>query len=65
MRRLAGQGLGIVFVTSDLEEVLSLSDRIIVLADGRITATFDAAEADAAQVASAAAPATSLLEDAA
>jgi hypothetical protein len=35
------------------------------MADGRIAATFDAAEADAARVASAATPATSLLEDAA
>ena len=63
MRQLAGQGLGIVFVTSDLDEVLSLSDRIVVMANGRITATFDAAEADAARVAQAAAP--TLQEDAA
>nr|WP_245218560.1 sugar ABC transporter ATP-binding protein [Rubellimicrobium aerolatum] len=65
MRHLAGEGLGIVFVTSDLDEVLSLSDRIAVMADGRVTAILDAAEADAAKVASAAAPATSRLEDAA
>ena len=31
MRGLAAQGLGIVFVTSDLDEVLALSDRIAVM----------------------------------
>jgi erythritol transport system ATP-binding protein len=40
MRRLAADGLGILFVTSDLEEVLALSDRILVMADGRITGSF-------------------------
>ncbi|OCX65655.1 sugar ABC transporter ATP-binding protein [Thioclava sp. SK-1] len=42
MRHLAAQGLGIVFVTSDLEEVLGLSDRILVMSDGRITGEFTA-----------------------
>ena len=32
MRRLAADGLGILFVTSDLDEVLALSDRILVMA---------------------------------
>lgn len=41
MRQLAAEGLGIIFVTSDLEEVMSLSDRIIVMSDGRITGEFD------------------------
>jgi erythritol transport system ATP-binding protein len=45
MRDLACSGLGILFVTSDLEEVLALSDRILVMADGRITAQLDAHEA--------------------
>lgn len=40
MRELAAQGLGIIFVTSDLEEVLGLSDRIIVMSNGRITGEF-------------------------
>jgi len=45
MRRLAAEGLGIVFVTSDLDEVLSLSDRILVMSNGRITAEYPRAEA--------------------
>ena len=40
MRKLASDGLGIIFVTSDLEEVISLSDRIIVMSNGRITGEF-------------------------
>ena len=49
MRRLAAEGMAIMFVTSDLEEVMSLSDRIIVMSNGRITGEFtpkDTAEAD-------------------
>ncbi|MEF2549806.1 sugar ABC transporter ATP-binding protein [Aurantimonas sp. A2-1-M11] len=40
MRKLAADGLGIVFVTSDLEEVMSLSDRILVMSNGRVTGEF-------------------------
>ena len=32
--------MGILFVTSDLEEVTALSDRIVVMSNGRITAEF-------------------------
>jgi erythritol transport system ATP-binding protein len=42
MRRLAAEGLGILFVTSDLEEVMALSDRIAVISNGRVTGLFDA-----------------------
>jgi erythritol transport system ATP-binding protein len=45
MRDLAVKGLGILFVTSDLEEVMALSDRILVMSNGRVTAEFDAADA--------------------
>ncbi len=41
MRKLAAEGLGIIFVTSDLDEVMSLSDRILVMSNGRITGEFD------------------------
>jgi erythritol transport system ATP-binding protein len=50
MRRLAAQGLGIVFVTSDLDEALALSDRIAVMSRGRLTALLDRAEATGAAV---------------
>lgn len=35
LRQLAEQGSGIVFVSSDLSEVLSVADRIVVMASGR------------------------------
>ena len=50
MRRLASQGIGILFVTSDLEEVLALSDRVAVMSQGRLTALFDRADASEAKV---------------
>jgi ribose transport system ATP-binding protein len=43
--RLAGEGLAIVMMTSEMPELLGLSDRIVVMAEGRITATFDRTEA--------------------
>jgi erythritol transport system ATP-binding protein len=45
MRRLAAEGLGIIFVTSDLDEVMALSDRIAVMSNGRLTGLFDRAAA--------------------
>jgi ABC-type sugar transport system ATPase subunit len=42
---LAASGLGIILISSDLPEVLAMSDRIIVLHEGRITAEIARAEA--------------------
>ncbi|MDI7865003.1 sugar ABC transporter ATP-binding protein [Rhizobiaceae bacterium n13] len=61
MRRLAADGLGILFVTSDIEEVLALSDRILVMANGKLTGSFPAG-ADASAVISAATPNLSRVE---
>ena len=55
MRDLAAEGIAIIFVTSDLEEVLGLSDRIIVMADGQIKGEFPAG-AKASDVIAAATP---------
>ena len=55
MRKLAGNGMGILFVTSDLDEVLALSDRILVMANGKITGEFPSGT-NAATVISAATP---------
>jgi erythritol transport system ATP-binding protein len=56
MRKLTAEGLGIVFITSDLEEVMALSDRIIVMADGRITGEFDAASVTSEDLVAASTP---------
>jgi len=50
---LSGQGLGVLMTSSELEEVLGLSDRIVVMRDGETGATFDRAEASFASVAGA------------
>ncbi len=48
--RLALEGLAIVLVSSELPEVLGLSDRILVLHEGRITGEFQREEATAERV---------------
>ena len=45
MRKLAGKGLAILFSTSDLEEVMALSDRIAVLSNGKLVAVFERSDA--------------------
>ncbi len=45
MGELARQGVGIVMVSSELPEILGMSDRILVMHEGRITAEFLRAEA--------------------
>jgi ribose transport system ATP-binding protein len=37
VHRLAGEGMAVLFVSSDMEEILSLSDRALVMHEGRIT----------------------------
>jgi ribose transport system ATP-binding protein len=43
--RLAADGKAIIFVSSELPELLRCCDRIMVLKEGRVTATYNAAEA--------------------
>jgi erythritol transport system ATP-binding protein len=50
MRRLSQGRLGILFATSDLDEVMALSDRIAVMSNGRLTGLFERAEATEAAV---------------
>lgn len=45
MGELAAQGIGILFVTSELKEILAISDRVIVMSKGKITGEFTRAEA--------------------
>ena len=40
MADLAGQGKGILMISSDLPEVLSMSDRVLVMSQGRLTGEF-------------------------
>jgi D-xylose transport system ATP-binding protein len=54
INKLAKEGLAIVLVSSELPEVLGLSDRIIVLHEGRMTGEFARSEATPEEVMAAA-----------
>jgi galactofuranose transport system ATP-binding protein len=43
MRKLKGEGLGIVFITHFLDQVYQIADRITVLRNGKLVGTFEAA----------------------
>jgi ABC-type sugar transport system ATPase subunit len=45
MSELARSGIGIVMISSELEEILGMSDRILVMAEGRVATVLDRNEA--------------------
>ena len=45
MQELTAKGIGIIIVSSELTEILSVSDRILVMAEGKITAEIPISEA--------------------
>jgi ribose transport system ATP-binding protein len=45
IEELAASGLGVIFASSELPELLALSDRIIVLREGRVAGTLERSEA--------------------
>ncbi|WP_449291182.1 sugar ABC transporter ATP-binding protein, partial [Oscillibacter ruminantium] len=45
MNRLKQQGTGVLFVSSELPEILGISDRILVMCDGHLTGELPVAEA--------------------
>ena len=47
---LAGQGIGILMISSELPEVLGMADRVLVMHEGRVTAELSRAEATAESV---------------
>lgn len=54
INELAGQGLGIILISSDMPEILAMSDRILVMREGRQMGTFDREEATQEKVLTAA-----------
>jgi erythritol transport system ATP-binding protein len=44
LRRLASKGIGILFTSSEIEEIQALADRAVVLCQGRIAATLERKE---------------------
>ena len=45
MNELKKKGIGVLFVSSEMPEIMGIADRIIVMCDGRITGEMTAAEA--------------------
>ena len=45
LNKLASEGMSIIVVSSDLPEVLAISDRVVVLKEGRITGVLSRADA--------------------
>jgi putative multiple sugar transport system ATP-binding protein len=46
MNELVKQGLSIIMISSELPEVLGMSDRILVMSEGRLTAEYKKGEAN-------------------
>lgn len=54
VRRVAASGVGVIFVSSELDEIRAVAHRIVVFAKGRLTGEFDASQVTAGQLAAAA-----------
>ena len=44
MSQLAGQGIGILMISSEMPEIMGMSDRVIVMCQGRVTGEFKRGE---------------------
>jgi erythritol transport system ATP-binding protein len=54
VRRIAASGIGVIFVSSELDEIRTVSNRILVFAKGRITGEFEAGQVTANRLTAAA-----------
>lgn len=45
MNQLAQQGIGIIMISSEMPEILAMSDRIVVMSEGQVAGILDRAEA--------------------
>jgi rhamnose transport system ATP-binding protein len=50
LSELAGQGIAILMISSELPEVLGMADRVVVVREGRVTADIERADATAESV---------------
>ncbi|MBB2971921.1 sugar ABC transporter ATP-binding protein [Mesorhizobium sp. RMAD-H1] len=48
--RLAGEGVAVIMISSEMPEVLGMSDRIMVMHEGRVTGFLDRAEASQVRI---------------
>ena len=47
---LAGQGVAVLMISSEMPEVLGMSDRVMVMHEGRMTGILDRADADQVRI---------------
>ena len=50
LREAAEVGVGVLLISEDLDEILALADRIVVMYEGRILGEFAAADADVEEI---------------
>jgi erythritol transport system ATP-binding protein len=62
-RRLARDGMAVLYASSDLDEIFAIADRIVVLSRGRLAASGAAADMTPHMIASAASRTSSLMEN--
>ena len=48
--QLAGQGVAVLMISSEMPEILGMSDRILVMHEGRVTGIIDRVEADQVKI---------------
>jgi inositol transport system ATP-binding protein len=48
--KLAGEGLAVIMISSEMPEILGMSDRIMVMHDGHVTGVLDRSEADQVKI---------------
>jgi len=48
--QLANEGMGILMISSEMPEIMGMSDRVIVMCQGRITGEFDASSFDQEEI---------------
>ena len=52
--KLAGEGLGIIMVSSEMPEILAVSNRVLVMCEGSLTAAYSIGEATESKILNAA-----------
>jgi ribose transport system ATP-binding protein len=50
LRELSGEGVAILYASSEMEEVLALSHRVVVMHEGRITGTLTSSESNEEEI---------------
>jgi ABC-type uncharacterized transport system ATPase subunit len=50
LRDAASDGMGVLLISEDLDEILALADRVVVMYEGQVAGEFDAAAADVEEI---------------